>query len=199
MFPEELVNSTKFLQRYYLELVVPSRYLQTRRGNLWLVSVSETHRRKHSCTAACIRSASWKQTSSSSLFTFDNVWILPRFRVQLVRLTSVFLKLFNVSNNSMKFKGCCRSWIAQVLKGAGGKTLLVTPSLTCSFAANFHLNYPPPAPIWPCRNFSLSPCGPIFFLELSLRGWAGIVWDIYTTFQLTTFKPLLVYTEISHR
>ena len=71
-----------------------------------------------------------------------------------------------------------------------GQTLLVTPSLTYSFAANYHLNFPRPAPIWPCssvsratvicsggrgfephrvRDFSLTPCGPISFLGLTLR------------------------------
>ena len=30
-----------------------------------------------------------------------------------------------------------------------GQTLLVNPSLTCSFAANHHLNFPRPALIWP--------------------------------------------------
>ena len=30
--------------------------------------------------------------------------------------------------------------------------LLVTPSLTCSFAVYYDLNYPRPAPIWPCSS-----------------------------------------------
>ena len=34
-----------------------------------------------------------------------------------------------------------------------GQTLLVTPSITCSFAANYHHNFPQPAPIWPCSSF----------------------------------------------
>ena len=78
-----------------------------------------------------------------------------------------------------------------MLNSAQRPNLTVTPSPTCSFAANYHLNFPQPAPIWPCssvgratvicswgrgfesqrgqRFFSLSPCGPIFFLGLSLR------------------------------
>ena len=72
-----------------------------------------------------------------------------------------------------------------------GQTLLVTPSLTCLLAANYHLKYPRPAPTWPCSSdgeqprsvrevvgsaipprlqmFSLSPCGLISFKGLSLR------------------------------
>ena len=73
-----------------------------------------------------------------------------------------------------------------------GQTLLVTPSLTCSFATNYHLNFPRPAPIWPCSLvgkatvicsrghefephrgqrffFYLSPCRLIYFLGLLLR------------------------------
>ena len=34
----------------------------------------------------------------------------------------------------------------------GGPASLVTPSLTCSLAANYHLNFPRPAPIWPCSS-----------------------------------------------
>ena len=29
---------------------------------------------------------------------------------------------------------------------------LVTTSLTCSFAAIYHLNFPRPAPVWPCSS-----------------------------------------------
>ena len=32
------------------------------------------------------------------------------------------------------------------------KEILVTPSLTCSFTANYHLNFPRPAPVWPCSS-----------------------------------------------
>ena len=33
-----------------------------------------------------------------------------------------------------------------------GQALLITPSLMCSFAANYHLNFPRPASIWPCSS-----------------------------------------------
>ena len=33
-----------------------------------------------------------------------------------------------------------------------GQTLLVIPSLTCSFAANYRLNFPLPAPVWHCSS-----------------------------------------------
>ena len=33
-----------------------------------------------------------------------------------------------------------------------GQVLLVTPSLTCSFASNYHFNFPRPAPIWPSSS-----------------------------------------------
>ena len=33
-----------------------------------------------------------------------------------------------------------------------GQTLLITPSITCSFAATYNLNFPRPAPIWPCSS-----------------------------------------------
>ena len=96
-----------------------------------------------------------------------------------------------------------------------GQALLVTPSLMCSFAANYHLNFPRPAPIWPCssigratvscsggrgfeslrgqRFLSHSPCWPISFLGLLLRRYYlgfGI-----RSLQLTTFKPL--YTPVN--
>ena len=81
------------------------------------------------------------------------------------------------------------------------QTLLFAPSLKCSFAADYHLNYPRQAPIWPCNSVdraamicsgglgfephrgseisSLSPYGPISFLGLWLR--SVIIW-------LTTFR-----------
>ena len=65
------------------------------------------------------------------------------------------------------------------------------PNFSCSFAANYHLNFPRPAPIWPCisvgratvicsrgrrfesrqgqRFFLFTPCEPISFLGLPLR------------------------------
>ena len=33
-----------------------------------------------------------------------------------------------------------------------GQTLLISPSFTCSFFANFQLNKPRPAPIWSCSS-----------------------------------------------
>ena len=95
------------------------------------------------------------------------------------------------------------------------KTSLVTPSLMCSFAANYHLNFPRPAPIWPCssvgratvirsggRGFE-SHWGQIRMSVFSRVGrvpfWSfrseGITWDIYTTFQLTTLKPLYIQSK----
>ena len=78
-----------------------------------------------------------------------------------------------------------------LISSAERPNLTVYPSLTSSFATNSHLNFPRPAPIWPCssvgratvicsrgrgfeshrcqRFFLLSPCGSISFLELSLR------------------------------
>ena len=71
-----------------------------------------------------------------------------------------------------------------------GQTSLVNPSLTCSSAANYHLTFPRPAPMWPCSSFgratvicsgrrgfephrgqifSLFPCGPISFLGVTFR------------------------------
>ena len=77
---------------------------------------------------------------------------------------------------------------------------LVTPSLTCSFAVNYHLNFPRPVPTglvaqlveqrdlfrrsWvrtPTGSeiFSLSPCGPISFLGLTLRRyWVFLHWSL---------------------
>ena len=95
-----------------------------------------------------------------------------------------------------------------------GQSLLVTPSLTCSFAANNHLNHPRPALIWPCSSVgratvhglfrrswvrtlpgseivSLSPCGPISILGLMLGMY-------YLGYLLEHFKlsPLNLYTSI---
>ena len=39
-----------------------------------------------------------------------------------------------------------------MLKSAQRPTFLVTPSFTCSFAANYYLNFPRPALIWPCSS-----------------------------------------------
>ena len=73
-------------------------------------------------------------------------------------------------------------------------TLLVVPSLMCSFAANYHLNFTRRAPSWPCslvgratvicsggRGFE---CYRILFLRVGpfpLQGYRseGIIWDIY--------------------
>ena len=79
-----------------------------------------------------------------------------------------------------------------------GQTLLITPSITCSFAATYNLNFPRPAPIWPCssvgralvicsggrefesqrgqRFFLFDPVGPFPFWGHRSE---GRVWDFY--------------------
>ena len=97
-----------------------------------------------------------------------------------------------------------------------GQTLLVTPSLTCSSAANYHLNFPRPAPIWPCSSvgeqrrsvpevvgsnpttvrdfFSFSHVGPISFVGLSLRlrYYFGYLYSTSTYHILSTITRLSV-------
>ena len=98
------------------------------------------------------------------------------------------------------------------------QTLLVTPSFTSIFAPNFHLNYPRPAPIWPCTSvaqlveqwrsipevvrgegiFSFCPCGPISFLRLSLRRYYLGYWYSAFTYHIQTTLYAFYYFYLFH-
>ena len=93
-----------------------------------------------------------------------------------------------------------------MLNSAQRPNLTGYPSLTCSFAANYHLNFPQPAPIWPCslvgRVSEVVGSNPLGLRDFSFSAWAHflsranaqkVLFGIFfRTLQFTIFKPLYI-------